>query len=158
MILGGLQCFSLVDLLPTTLGAVGLDVPSYCQGTDFSPLLRGEEFCGPDTVLLEMCGGKGYWLDQMDWRGFTTRRWKYAFYENGRELLYDLEVDPFEQNNLAAGNPDRCEEFRKKLLAELNASREPYFDVLMNNLMVSDKPDLTVRNGVAEPHVYMPVF
>ena len=47
--------FSLVDLLPTTLGLAGASVPPWVQGVDFSPLLRGDRsFAGPDQVLIEM--------------------------------------------------------------------------------------------------------
>ena len=31
-----------------------------------------------------------------------TARWKYFFYTNGEEYLYDLERDPLEETNLAA--------------------------------------------------------
>jgi arylsulfatase A-like enzyme len=30
-----------------------------------------------------------------------TAQWKYFFYTNGEEFLYDIESDPLEENNLA---------------------------------------------------------
>ena len=126
--------FSLVDLFPTTLGLLGLDVPDHSQGIDFSDALRGrQDFDEPDAVLLEMSGNPRWNLDFLDWRGLVTARWKYAFYETGHQLLYDLENDPFEMNNLADAEPQTCAEMRGRLLELLADSREPYFDVLIEH-------------------------
>ena len=72
-------------------------------------------------------------LDFMDWRGLVTRRCKYAFYETGVELLFDLDADPYEMRNLAHDAPDVCEQMRGKLLALLRETREPFFDVLIEH-------------------------
>ncbi|MBV7338922.1 sulfatase-like hydrolase/transferase [Chloroflexi bacterium TSY] len=137
--------FSLVDLFPTTLGLLGLDVPTHSQGSDFSPALRGDQnFSGPDAVLLEMSGNPRWNLDFLDWRGLVTERWKYAFYETGHELLYDLESDPHEMNNLSESDPETCREMRQRLLALLADSREPYFDVLIEHGVPPEAPVLDV--------------
>jgi len=123
--------FSIVDLLPTTMGLLGLNVPPWVQGTDFSPALRGEAFAGPKEVLLEMSGSPRWTLDFPDWRGFTDGRWKYAYYDTGEQVLYDLEADPYEQNNLAATQPETCETMKQRLLGLLRETGEPSFHVLM---------------------------
>jgi len=124
---------SLVDLLPTTLGLIGSALPSHLQGRDFSPLLRGEPMETPREVLLEMVGNPRWSLDLLDWRGLTDERWQYAFFETGRELLFDLAATPDKLTNLAADNPEQCAELRARLLTLLAASREPYFDVLIEH-------------------------
>ena len=137
--------FSLVDLLPTTLGLLGLNVPDQCQGIDFSEAVRGQqEFTGPDAVLLEMSGNPRWNLDFLDWRGLVTDRWKYAFYETGHQLLFDLENDPFEMNNLADAEPEICAALRGRLLDLLAESREPYFDVLIEHGAPLEGPALDV--------------
>jgi arylsulfatase A-like enzyme len=132
--------FSLVDMLPTTLGLLGLEIPSHIQGTDFSPALRGESFEGPDAVFLEMCGNPRWSLDFLDWRGLVTERWKYAYFETGHELLFDLKDDPYELNNLAETQPDRQQQFHGKLLQMLAETRDPYFDVLMEHGVKPESP------------------
>lgn len=69
----------------------------------------------------------------MDWRGLVTARWKYAFYETAKELLFDLEQDPYETNNLAETHPDVRRQMRLRLLDLLRELREPYFDVLIQH-------------------------
>jgi len=137
--------FSLVDMLPTTLGLLGLDIPVHCQGLDFSDALRGQQdFAGPDAVLIEMSGNPRWNLDFLDWRGVVTSRWKYAFYETGHERLFDLKNDPYEMNNLADTDAQSREEMRSKLLQLLADSREPYFDVLIEHGVPVEGPALDV--------------
>ena len=132
--------FSLVDLMATTLGLAGCDVPVWSQGRDFSPLLRGEEFTPPADVLLEMCGSPRWNLGMPDWRGLVSQRWKYAFIENRIELLFDLENDPFEEHNIAGENPAECTRQRQRLLELLRESRDPYWDVLIEHGVACDDP------------------
>ena len=135
---GGL--FSLVDLLATTLGLVGAPVPDWSQGVDFSPRLRGEPHTPPEDVFLEMVGSPRWRLSMPDWRGLVNERWKYAFIENRVELLYDLEVDPYEQHNLAADQPAQCATLRSRLLEMLRETRDPYWDVLIEHGVEPDGP------------------
>lgn len=125
--------FSLVDLLPTTLGLVEAPIPSHLQGKNHSPHLmgQGEPMSGP--VLLEMQGSPRWNLEMLDWRGFVDTKWKYAYYETGVELLFNLENDPYELVNLAPEDPLTCSDMRQRLLQLLAEAREPYFDVLIEH-------------------------
>ena len=76
--------------------------------------------------------------------GWSLPRWKYAFYETGHQLLFDLENDPFEMNNLVETDPETCAAMREKLLELLADSREPYFDVLIEDGAPVQGPALDV--------------
>ena len=123
------------------------------QGADFSPALRGADFDGPGEVLLEMVGAPRVHFDYADWRGLVTERWKYAFYETGHEMLFDLWEDPYESRNLADTDPARLADMRTHLLNLLKATREPYFDVIVEHGVRPDGPALNIsrrrREGIA---------
>ena len=137
------QLFGLVDLLPTLLGLASVDVPTHIQGQDFSPALRNESFEGPEAQLIEMSGNPRWNLDFLDWRGVVTREWKYAFYETGHELLYNLVDDPCELDNLADSDDENRLRLQNILLNLLEKTREPYFDVLIQH---GAKPQYPVRD------------
>lgn len=126
--------FGLVDVLATILGLTGLPIPSWNQGADWSSVLRGDSFEPPVCCqLLEIIGNPRWTLDHLDWRGLVTERWKYAFYETGMEILFDLQNDPWELSNQAAQNPEATARLRKWLLEELLRTREPSFDVMITH-------------------------
>ncbi len=53
--------------------------------------------------------------------------WKYIYgVRDGRDELYDLDLDPLEQHNVAADHPDRCDRFRQRLAAWTEANRRQY--------------------------------
>ena len=143
------ELFSLVDLFATTLEMAGLEVPRHNQGRSFAPALRGESFSGPDAVLLEMVNNPRWNLRFLDWRGFVTYRYKYAFCETGREQLFDLENDPYELDDLSIRNPELLHKMRTTLLALLSESREPYFDVLIEHGVPAEGPvvDVAPKSG-----------
>ncbi len=93
-----------VDIAPTSLGLCGLDIPDWMQGFDYSHRRTGLDFeqrvaQEPDSAYLQLIGDResGY-----AWRCVVTRDgWKYACVKNGEWVLFDLNNDPFEQNNLA---------------------------------------------------------
>jgi arylsulfatase A-like enzyme len=131
--------FGLVDLAPTLLGLAGLASPEWMQGADWSPVLTGQAVAPPvDHQLLEMVGVPGWCLDHHEWRGLVTERWKYAFFETGQEILFDLENDPDELDNLAVRSPELLPSWRERLLAALAAAREPSFDVIMRHAVPHD--------------------
>ena len=141
------ELFSLVDMLPTTLGLLGIDIPSHLQGQDFSPALLNKPFVEPHHILLEMCGNPRWDLDFLDWRGLVTNKWKYAYYETGHELLFDLENDPYEQKNLANTQIEIRNQLRQQLLKTLAETREPYFDVLIEHGVNLETPVINVSTG-----------
>ena len=138
--------FSLVDLLSTTCGLLDIPVPSHSQGTNFSPALRKQDFDAPQEVLLEMHNTPRFNPRFADWRGFVTDKWKYAYYEDRREALFDLENDPHELHDLARERPDICQQMQSRLLKLLHKNREPYFDVIIEHGVDQQTPDRLIYN------------
>jgi len=121
------ELVSNVDLFPTFLDVAGVESPPDLPGWSFRPLLTGGSYTPRDRVFVEIT-----WHDRYNpIRGIRTRRYKYLrnFWQSprvylpgdvfgskagqevreefhvddrSREELYDLSVDPQEQNNLAS--------------------------------------------------------
>lgn len=121
---------SSADVAPTILSLAGLDVPQRMKGVDLSGLLDGTQDMSEwrDSVLMEnffiqeihsagikkhpdipalnneiIAGNRSYRT-----QGVRTKRFKYFKYHEHDpviEELYDLEADPYEQNNLI-NNPE----------------------------------------------------
>ncbi len=126
-----------VDLYPTLLELCGLEVPFGCQGVSFRGLLEGTTDSHKDTVHAEICPphfvNRYQTPDEFvaDWQAnhetpghplcwsapfnvpgdfvkmIRTDRWKYIWFVDGFEELYDLQADPREWHNLAA-NPEHA--------------------------------------------------
>ncbi|MGJ8654344.1 MAG: sulfatase family protein [Opitutaceae bacterium] len=124
---------SSADVAPTILSLAGLDVPERMKGLDLSGLLNGTQDMSEwrESVLMEnyflqeihaagqkkhpdipalndeiIAGNRSYRT-----QGVRTDRFKYFKYHEHDpviEELYDLEADPYEQNNLVS-NPEYAE-------------------------------------------------
>jgi arylsulfatase A-like enzyme len=129
----GEALIGLVDLAPTLLSLAGVPVPRWMQGQDCAGAITGRDSPLPEVELLEMHNNPRWNLDYVDWRGLVTDRYKYAYYETGHELLFDLQEDPYEMNNVAETKPNLAVELRTQLLNLLHATREPFFDVVIEH-------------------------
>ena len=93
-----------VDIAPTTLGLCGIDIPDWMEGFDYSHRRTGVNArermaLEPESAYLQLIGDRE---TAYAWRSVVTRDgWKYACIQNGQWLLFNLNHDPFEQNNLA---------------------------------------------------------
>jgi len=105
------EIVELVDLVPTLCELLEMPQPGNIEGTSFVPLLRRPKQPWKKAAFT-VCSIAGY-----VGRSVRTKRWRYALWQsrktNSRELeLYDLQADPWEQNNLA-NNPDYAGEVEK---------------------------------------------
>ena len=93
-----------VDIAPTTLGLCGIGIPDWMEGFDYSHRRTGTDFQArvaqePESAYLQLIGDRG---SSYAWRCVVTcDGWKYACVENGEWLMFDLNIDPYEQTNLA---------------------------------------------------------
>ncbi len=129
----GSQCdtaITSVDFLPTFAKLAGANLPQSqpVDGTDISPLLRGEEL-GERSVFWHYplyLQGVGLTIDLPDgktysWRGFPSTslrrgKWKLVeFHEDNTVALYDLEADEGETTNVADQYPEIAANLRKEM-------------------------------------------
>jgi arylsulfatase A-like enzyme len=93
--------FTHADFAPTLLGLAGLRPPTAMQGRNLAPLLLEGQGRTPDEAYFQMFGPSGNVGLAAGWRGVRTPRHMYATYRNKPWVLYDIEKDPYELNNLA---------------------------------------------------------
>lgn len=96
---------SLYDLAATFLDYAGLDVPEEMDSLSLEPVLSGEQTQHRDIVFSAL----------LDWDMAFDGRYKYIRYEDGRELLFDLSIDPNEIENLADQKPELCSQMAEAI-------------------------------------------
>ena len=105
---------SQIDIFPTVCAAGGADPGEMCQGENLLPLLKGETDKVRDAIISESNRRQG--------QKFMLRddRYKIEIHKSGEtKLLFDLQEDPEEMQNLV-GKADEIEKMmREKLLKEL---------------------------------------
>lgn len=95
----------LIDLMPTVLDVVGVNIPGPMDGRSLLPLLDDPSADFPDQAWAYAASSNQGLAMRMD------NKLKYRFPDPAwaevahREALYDLESDPDEDHNLAPGDP-----------------------------------------------------
>ncbi len=93
--------FSHVDFAPTFLALCGLKPPRAMQGADLSRIALGQGGAGPDSAYFQIFGPYAPGRVTEGWRGVRTQRYMYARYRARPWVLFDLEKDPYQLQNLA---------------------------------------------------------
>ena len=94
-----------VDIAPTILDLLGIELPDGIDGRSLLPLIRGQE-----------AGRDHYYAETMGMRAVMRNGWKYIWHKSARDELYELESDPMEQVNLIEEHGDRARELQEDLL------------------------------------------
>lgn len=88
--------FGVPDIFPTLCGLAGIDAPVGLDGLDCAASFQGGDPVRESTYLTMHHG----YLEWPGWRGLRTERYNYARTEQGPWVLFDVQNDPFEENNL----------------------------------------------------------
>ena len=102
------KLLSTIDVAPTIAKLGGASMP-WVDGRPFNKLLKGQAYDGRKRVLEHSLTPK------VRWSAVRYKNWRYIEWRDGRQQLYDLRKDPWEQQNLARKKPAMV----KKLDAEL---------------------------------------
>lgn len=97
-----------VDLMPTVLRVVGVPLPGQVQGVSLLPAIVDDRPIRSEIHI---------------YAALRTERWKYL---RDRKELYELAVDPEEQDNLYARYSKRVRSLERRLGRLLDADREAY--------------------------------
>ncbi|GAB4201702.1 MAG: hypothetical protein OHK0013_14000 [Sandaracinaceae bacterium] len=107
-VVGGVieQPVSLADLLPTLSSLAGAPLPPGLDGRSLEPLLArtGERPIHPH--LFFACNERRGGAEPPTRRAVREGRWKWVLRADGTELLFDLDVDPQEENDVSAAHTD----------------------------------------------------
>jgi arylsulfatase A-like enzyme len=114
---------SLADVMPTIIAAAGGGCGDGVDGLDLAEIARGRAPEGPRYAecTSDAGGPPAFW-------GITDGRWKYIWYPEGaREQLFDLETDPREEKDLAAGGAHAAKlaELRDEVVRRLSGRGHP---------------------------------
>lgn len=108
-----------VDLVPTILDYCGLQAPRAVQGRSLRPVLQGDCDVHRDDAFTDF-------FEPFGQRSCTvrTKRHMYHCYSDGRELLYDLEKDPNELEDVSAQRAygTALSEMRKRMILRIQSS------------------------------------
>src|SRR6185436_9753537 len=111
---------SVVDVLPTALGVLGLEPSAPTQGLDLGPAIRGSvpppaRVQYSETMMTEL----GFGMAPL----YAIRMGNERYIRAPRPELYDIAKDPHEFDDLAAARTERVADL-DKALGEIIASGE----------------------------------
>jgi choline-sulfatase len=105
-----------IDVLPTLLDYAGLELPPEVEGRSLRPAMEGREMSDAPAYAETL-----YPLRELGWAPlFAWRTSRHKMIEAPKPELYDLEKDPGETQNRAAGENARFAEMQQKLQAALS--------------------------------------
>jgi len=119
-------CLNTVDIMPTLLGLMNLQIPEAVEGMDLSRRAMGKKGPEPKAALLMNTGACAIWEDGHEWRALRDKKYTYAiFQDRKKEVLFDNIADPYQMNNLISdpAHAEKTRHFRamlKEKMAELN--------------------------------------
>lgn len=127
---------SQIDLVPTMIDAISIEIPDYLRGHSLMPLLHGNSRQGEEVVYSEShsegnCTGS-----------FMIRKgdWKYIYFTGYEGLLFNLRDDPHELRNLInnAKYSTVLEDLRNELYMRVNPD-EITFNAFSKQKEIRDK-------------------
>jgi arylsulfatase A-like enzyme len=112
-----------IDIAPSILGQVAVDVPDRFHGRDIVPgsAAAASDTSGANWSFAESLAYGLGWPYKMYGFSYTSERYKYIVLPlEEQEELYDLEADPDETTNIAASRPDVVDAIHQDLNARFD--------------------------------------
>lgn len=110
-----------LDICPTILDLAGISPPPGLQGQSLKPLLAGTAQMTHRPIFAEFDRGV------IPLRSILAEKWKLIMNpdDTSSTMLFDLQVDPGETNNLAAVKTEKTAELERQLMEWMSANK-PY--------------------------------
>lgn len=102
-----------IDLPISMLDVANLKFSNKVHGENLIPLAKGDN-SKIRTGLMCETNGHGY-VERIRGRMYVEGDFKYVWFENQIEELYNLKDDPYELKNIATENPDKLNNLKQKL-------------------------------------------
>ena len=122
-------CISTVDIMPTILSLMDLQVPQSVEGMDLSHCSLGGGGAEPQAAFMQNTGACAAWEDGHEWRALRDKQYTYAVYRVDKsELLFDNKNDPYQMNNLAgnAQYKEKLDRFRQMLARKMESLNDTF--------------------------------
>ena len=130
------------DIFSTILGAANIEHTKEItiDGVNLIPFLTNEKRGEPHETL--------YWKN-VTYQAIIHDNWKLmrSKYPKEKEYLYNLEKDPYEQNNLALSEPEIKILLHEKLNTHIESMPEPSWPQSVFMPVVIDKPQIEYKEG-----------
>jgi len=108
---------STLDILPTIMELTDQKVPSDISGVSLVPLIEGKTIA-PRPLFSEYSGA------QKELRTIIEYPWKYIYdFKDDKAMLFNLQKDPKEKNDLREKEKKRADEMHKRLLNWVNRTK-----------------------------------
>jgi choline-sulfatase len=124
-----------LDIAPTILELVGLPIPASFQGESLLPLIMSGE-TAPDRVTYASLGAP-IMRGAVEQVSVSDGSWTMArnLDEEGKELLFDREIDPLEDANIVSLEPQEAARMRSLLDAHL--AMEPNIEIRESDVRIN---------------------
>ncbi len=130
------QRVSLIDIMPTVLNTLKLDIPSHIQGQDLSPIFNGEQIAEQNIYFESVFPSELMGCAPV--KGIISNNYKLIKVPRGE--LFDLSKDPVEMVNLYKPNSRKVKKLKHQLFSHLNA--KPAYFTKQRKINASEKKQL----------------
>jgi arylsulfatase A-like enzyme len=98
-----------IDILPTLLDLTGIKIPKYLEGVTLAPLLKDNKIARDEDEHFYSIGHAS--------EAMWNKTWKLIAFQDGQTALFDLYLDPYEENNIAPDHPKIVNQLKAKIAA-----------------------------------------
>lgn len=134
-----------LDMGPTVLDILGIEIPEYYQGKSFKKQLQGIDNPEKREIAFSEYNGQQFGLYTQ--RMVRDDKYKYIWNASDTDEFYDLKNDPWEMNNLAnkKEHNDLLSAYKKKLVNTFTDLEDPMILSMWNRFSLTGELDRRIH-------------